>query len=80
MTGAFIVALQVAAPVIVVGLMFYLGLGLVARLMPAVQVFFIALPLQVLLGFWITMVALSATMLWYFEYFEDGIAALLVGG
>ncbi len=80
MTGAFIVALQVAAPVIVVGLMFYLGLGLVARLMPAVQVFFIALPLQVMLGFWITMVALSASMLWYFEYFEDGIATLLTGG
>ena len=79
MSGAFVVALQVSAPVVVVGLLFYLGIGLLARLMPAVQVFFIAMPLQVMLGFWITMVALSATMLWYFEYFADGVATLLTG-
>ena len=79
-TGSFIIALQVAAPVVVVGLLFYLGIGLIARLMPAVQVFFIALPLQIMLGFWITMVAMSATMLWYFEYIESGIGGLLSGG
>ena len=78
-TGSFIIALQVAAPVIVIGLLFYLGIGLIARLMPAVQVFFIALPLQVMLGFWVTMVALSAIMLWYFEYMENGIGDLLSG-
>ncbi len=78
-TGSFIIALQVAAPVMVIGLMFYLGIGLIARLMPAVQVFFIALPLQVMLGFWVTMVALSAIMLWYFEYMENGIGDLLSG-
>ena len=79
MSNAFVVALQMSAPMIVIGLMFYLGLGLVARLMPAVQVFFVALPLQVLLGFWVTMMAMSAMMLWYFEYFADGIASLLTG-
>ena len=79
MSGAFVVALQVSAPVVVVGLLFYLGIGLLARLMPAVQVFFIAMPLQVMLGFWITMVALSAAMLWYFDYFADGVATLLNG-
>ena len=78
-TGSFIIAMQVAAPVMVIGLMFYLGIGLIARLMPAVQVFFIALPLQVALGFWITMVAMSATMLWYMDYIEVGIGELLTG-
>lgn len=80
MSNAFVVALQIAAPIMVVGLLFYLGLGLVARLMPAVQVFFVALPLQILLGFWVTLMSMSAMMLWYFEYFEDGIARLLMGG
>ena len=78
-TASFIIAFQVAAPVVVVGLMFYLGIGLIARLMPAIQVFFIALPLQIALGFWITMVALSATMLSYFEYMENSIGVLLSG-
>ena len=63
----------------VVGLLFYLGIGLIARLMPAMQVFFIALPLQVMLGFWITMVALSATRLCYLDYIENGIGELLSG-
>jgi flagellar biosynthesis protein FliR len=80
MSSAFVVALQISAPVMVVGLLFYLGLGLVARLMPAVQVFFVALPLQIFLGFWVTLMALSAMLLWYFEYFEAGIARLLIGG
>ena len=78
-TGAFVIAMQVAAPVMVIGLLFYLGIGLIARLMPAIQIFFIALPLQVMLGFWITMVALSATMLWYLDYIENGIGELLSG-
>lgn len=78
-TGAFIIALQVAAPVIVIGLLFYLGIGLIARLMPAIQIFFIALPLQVMLGFWTAMVTLSALMLWYFDYIENGIGELLTG-
>lgn len=78
-TASFIIALQVAAPVLVIGLLFYLGIGLIARLMPAMQVFFIALPLQVALGFWVTMISLSATMLWYFEYMENGIGEILSG-
>jgi len=79
LTGSFIIALQVAAPVIVIGLLFYLGIGLIARLMPAIQIFFIALPLQIMLGFSMTMMALSATMLWYFDYMENSIGALLSG-
>jgi len=78
-SGSFVIALQVASPVVVIGLLFYLAIGLVARLMPAMQVFFIALPLQVMLGFWVTMVAMSATMLWYFDYIENGIGELLTG-
>ncbi len=72
--------MQVAAPLLIVGLLFYLGLGLLARLMPNMQVFFIALPLQIVLGFWVLMVALSAMMLWYIEYFEDSVPGLIGAG
>ncbi len=77
--GAFVIALQVAAPVLVVGLLFYLGLGLLGRLMPAMQVFFVALPLQIALGFSVLVSGLSAMMLWYLEYFGESISRL-VGG
>ena len=49
--GSFTVALQFSAPWILVGLIFYLGLGLLARLMPQVQIFFVAIPIQLLIGF-----------------------------
>ena len=77
---AFVVAVQIAAPVVLLGLLFYLGLGVLARLMPAVQIFFIALPLQIVLGFWIVMVTLSAMMLWYLDYFEHSFTTLFSAG
>ncbi|MCZ4280473.1 flagellar biosynthetic protein FliR [Kiloniella laminariae] len=46
----FTLAARMAAPFIVVGVIFFLGLGLLAKLMPQMQVFFIAMPLQVLMG------------------------------
>ncbi|ACT57957.1 flagellar biosynthetic protein FliR [Hirschia baltica] len=50
MSSAFKLGLQIAAPILVVALVFNLSIGLVARLIPQVQVFFIAMPIQVMLG------------------------------
>ena len=73
----FVLAMQMAAPFIVVGLLFYIGLGLIARLMPQVQVFFIAIPLQITLGFFLLALTFSAGMFWFLEYFEAGMHGLL---
>ena len=70
-SDSFSLGMKIAAPFIVVGLVFYIGLGLIARLMPQVQVFFIALPLQLLLGFLIMMLTLSAAMLLFLNKFEQ---------
>lgn len=47
---AFRLGMQIAAPVLVVALVFNLAVGLVSRLIPQVQIFFIAMPTQVMLG------------------------------
>ncbi len=78
--GAFVIAVKVAAPLLVIGFLFYLGIGLLSRLMPAMQVFFVALPLQMALGFWIMMVGLSTMMLWYLEFFEERVLGMMSGG
>jgi flagellar biosynthetic protein FliR len=44
-------ALSLAAPLLVYGIVFNAALGLMARLAPAIQIFFIAQPLNLLLGF-----------------------------
>jgi flagellar biosynthetic protein FliR len=60
--GAFKVGIQLSAPFLVFGLLFNLGLGLLSRLMPQMQVFFIGLPLSILLGFLILLVVVGAMM------------------
>jgi flagellar biosynthetic protein FliR len=48
--GGFALAVQLAAPFILAALVFNGALGLLARLVPQLQVFFVALPIQVLGG------------------------------
>jgi flagellar biosynthesis protein FliR len=79
MATSFTLAMQIAAPLIVVGLVFYLGLGLLARLMPQVQVFFIAIPLQIMLAFIVLALTLSASMMWFLSAFEARFIGLLGG-
>ena len=57
----FNLAARMAAPFIVVGMVFFLGLGLLAKLMPQMQVFFVAMPLQVAMG--ITVLFLSVPVM-----------------
>tara|TARA_R110001606_G_scaffold12306_11_gene53579 strand:- start:3949 stop:4719 length:771 start_codon:yes stop_codon:yes gene_type:complete len=47
---SFALGVQLAAPVIVFALVFNMASGLVARVMPAFQIFFVASPLSVILG------------------------------
>lgn len=80
LADAFIIAMQIASPFLVMGMLFYIGLGLLARLMPQVQVFFIAIPVQIALGFMVMAVTLSAGMLWFLARFQDSFQSLFVLG
>ena len=75
--GTFAVAVQMSAPFLVSGLILYFGIGLLARLMPQVQIFFIALPVQIGLGLIVLMLSFSAMMLVFLESFQTGLLTLL---
>lgn len=62
-TQVFDIALRMTAPFIIATMVLYVGLALVARLMPQLQVFFIALPLQIILGFVVLVAVLPAIMI-----------------
>lgn len=73
---AFLIAVQITAPLILAGLVFRAGLGVLSRLVPQIQVFFVAVPLQILLGFAVLMGSLSAGMLIWLDRmgrFADGL-------
>jgi flagellar biosynthetic protein FliR len=73
---SFIIGVQMAAPFIVFGLVFYLGLGILGRLMPQIQVFFIAMPANIGIGFLLMALLLTMMMGWYIVHFENEISML----
>jgi len=77
---SFLLGLQIASPFVVVGMVFYIGLGLLARLMPQVQIFFIAIPLQIMLGFSVMAMTLSASLYWFLSNFESSLIGFLGRG
>ena len=57
------------------GLLFNLGLGVLSRLMPQMQVFFVGLPLSILLGLFILMLVLGAMMTVFLAEVENVLTA-----
>ena len=76
-SGTFRVGIQLAAPFLVFGLVFYMGLGVLSRLMPQLQVFFLAMPANIMFGFLLLALLLSSMMLWSLDYFEQSMMRFL---
>jgi len=74
--GAFRIGIQLAAPFLAFGLLFNLGLGVLSRLMPQMQVFFVALPLSILIGFLLMVLGLGAMMGLFLDYTGGVLHAL----
>lgn len=69
--GSFALGLQLAAPVVVFSLIFNIATGLVGRVMPQFQIFFVATPLILLLGLSIFALSLGVIgMVWVDRYRE----------
>jgi flagellar biosynthetic protein FliR len=77
MARSFAVGMQIAAPLIVVGLLFQIGLGLLSRLMPQIQLFFVAVPAQIMMSFLVMALTLSAGGLLFLGTFQDTFSGLL---
>lgn len=70
---SFVLGMQLSAPFIAVAVVFYTGLGLLGRLMPQIQFFFIAVPLQIMLAFSVMAMTLSAGMFWFLSHFQASL-------
>lgn len=73
-SDSFRIGLQLAAPFLVFGLVFYVGIGILSRLMPQIQIFFIAMPANIMLGFVLLLFLLGAMMTWFLQGFEQSIS------
>lgn len=78
LSRSFGFGIQMAAPMLGFGLVFYTGMGLMARLSPQMQIFFIAQPLQIGAGLWMLAMTLPLTMSNFLRWFENGLIPFLL--
>ena len=76
-SGAFALGLELAAPFIVFGFAVNAAIGLLARLMPQLQVFFIAQPINILAGFFLMMLLLGSLMTLFLDYYSTEMGRFL---
>ena len=69
-TESFALGIQLAAPVIVFSIVFNVAVGLVGRMMPQFQVFFVATPLSVLFGLSVFALSLGAIALVWLDHYQ----------
>ncbi|HUZ12669.1 MAG TPA: flagellar biosynthetic protein FliR [Caulobacteraceae bacterium] len=73
--GAFMLGVQLAAPVLVFSLIFNIATGLIGRAMPQFQIFFAAAPLQVLLGLSLFALSLGTMGIFWIDRYRDLLSA-----
>lgn len=78
-SGSFLLGVQLAAPVIVFSIIFNLATGLVGRIMPQFQVFFVSTPLNVLFGLSIFALSLGVIGTVFIDRYRT-MAGLFAGG
>lgn len=73
---SFRIGMKIAMPIVLVGIIVYVSMGLIARLMPQIHIFFIAMPLQIALGLTVLALTLSASMMLFLDSFESILLGL----
>lgn len=73
----FVVAFKISTPIIITGLLLYLSAGLMGRLMPSMQVFFVLMPVQIYAGLLFLGFSLSIMMLTYINFYQEFLQNLL---
>ena len=76
-SSSFALGFQLAAPFLVFGFAVYAGLGVLARLMPQLQIFFVAVPLNIMCGFLIMLALIGSLMTVFLTYYTDSMAIFL---
>lgn len=73
-SSSFALGFQLAAPFLVFGFALYAGLGVLSRLMPQLQVFFVAVPLNIVCGFLILIALLGSLMTVFLTFYANQMA------
>lgn len=76
-SASFLIGVKLSAPFIVLTMLIYVGMGVLSRLMPQVQVFLLAIPVQIALSMVLMTFVLSAMLMFWAAEFEKGMVFFL---
>lgn len=76
---AFGYALRFAMPFFIFGNLVYLGMGILNKLIPQIQVFFLSMPLQILIGLIILSLSISFILTNFLNYFSISWSNIMGG-
>jgi len=77
LSDAALMGMRLGAPLMVFQITMNTGLGLLNRLVPNMQVFFVAQPLQIIVGLTVLMICLPAIMMMFMTHLSEGIGSFL---
>jgi len=72
MAFAFKIGIQMTAPFLIIVTLLNVGMGVMSKLMPQVQVFMIAVPIQITLSLVTLSIVASTMMLFWLKSFDEG--------
>jgi flagellar biosynthetic protein FliR len=75
-TESFKIGVEMAAPFMIIGTIFYVAVGLISRLTPQLQILFVIQPLQIVAGLVAFALLLATGMQWFLERFTVSFLAL----
>lgn len=74
---SFATGIKIAAPFIVITLLVYVGMGVLTRLMPQIQVFILLIPAQILIALTLLMITMTSIFMYFIAQFENGMVFFL---
>ncbi|MDD5586749.1 MAG: flagellar biosynthetic protein FliR [Alphaproteobacteria bacterium] len=75
---SFLVGIELAAPFLIGGLLLYVALGFMQRLVAQVQLFLVLIPVQICGGLFLFAVTLGSMMSAWLRFFDSSLTGLLV--
>ncbi len=77
LNASFVIGFKIGSPFIAFTIVFYTGIGLISRLMPQLNIFFLSLPLQIYLGLGLLLITAPMMLLWFMQYYGEGLRPFL---
>lgn len=73
----FKIGFRLSMPFILLSVLLQIAMGLLSRLIPQIHVFFLSMPIQILLGWWVLLILVGGILIGFKNQFMENLASIL---